>query len=56
MEVYLGYFMIIGMAIIISMPLTALAIKARRNKEAGKRLRSVMARAITEAQNNKEIT
>ncbi len=54
MEAYLGYFIIGAMAVIISMPLTALAITARRNKEADKRLRIALMNAMVEAQNNRE--
>ena len=50
MEVILGYLVIGVIAVVMTMPLAALAVTAHRNKESDKRLEAAMMDVILEAQ------
>jgi len=50
MEAFIGYWAIACIALMAAMPLTALAITARRNREAEERLQAAILQAIVEHQ------
>tara|TARA_R110000824_G_scaffold273877_3_gene462525 strand:- start:5692 stop:5862 length:171 start_codon:yes stop_codon:yes gene_type:complete len=54
MEAILGYSVIGIIAVVLTMPMAALAVTAHRNKQSNKRLEAVMMNAILEAQKNKK--
>ncbi len=52
MEAFIGYWALACIALMAAMPLTALAITARRNKEADERLQAAILQAIADHQKN----
>ncbi len=50
MEAFLGYWVLACIALMFTMPLTALAITSRRNKQSDERLRMAILKAIAEEQ------
>ena len=50
MEAFIGYWALACIALMFAMPLTALAITARRNKDADERLQAAILLAIAEQQ------
>ncbi len=50
MEAFIGYWALACIALMFTMPLTALAITARRNKAADERLQIAILKAIAEEQ------
>ena len=50
MEAFIGYWALACIALMFTMPLTALAITARRNKAADERLQIAILKAIAEQQ------
>ena len=52
MEAFIGYWALACIALMAAMPLTALAITARRNKEADERLQMAILQAISDHQKN----
>ena len=56
MEIFLGYLVIGMIAVVVLMPVVALAVTAHRNKQSDRRLEAAIMGVVLEAQKNKKNT